>query len=88
MVDAEEALGSSVKGLSEQMKDVANKFQRRLAAAKKLNAGKILELSDLIFLRFNEDSDAIFAKNIEEIIGKELAINVDRGKGISHSDLR
>lgn len=86
--DTEEALGISVKGLSEQIKDVANKFQRRLAAARKLNAGKVLELSDLIFLRFNEDSSAIFAKNIEEVIGKELAINVDECEGISHSVLR
>ena len=86
--DTEEALGISVKGLSEQIKGVANKFQRRLAAARRLNAGKVLELSDLIFLRFNEDSSAIFAKNIEEVIGKELAINVDECEGISHSVLR
>ena len=77
---AEVALGGK-KNKDERSKP--SHFERRLAATRDLDAGHVLSVSDLLFLRFSPNTEAILAEDTHDVIGKTLATPVAAGESIS-----
>jgi N,N'-diacetyllegionaminate synthase len=64
-----------------------SQFERRLAAAKNLDAGHVLSISDFLFLRFPHEIDAIPAEDTKSVVGRTLKTGLATGEGISWHDL-
>lgn len=80
---AEEAMGHSHKKKNETLKSHAFRFERRLATARDFDAGHMLVLSDLLFLRFLPEIDAIPAHETEKVLGRKLKMKLSAGQGIN-----
>lgn len=79
----EKLLGSKKKELLECEKDTYIAARRSLVFSKDLQAGTIIQESDLIALRPLKE---IKAENINEFLGKKLKINVNKDKFIEEKD--
>ena len=84
---AETAMGHADKQMDEALRGQARRFERRLAALKDFDAGHVLAASDLLFIRFATEIDAIPAHETEKAVGKTLKVKLSAGQGISWQDL-
>lgn len=85
---ADIALGFGQKCDDADVREASNKFQRRLAAARDLPENVPLQPSDLLYLRFNPDSNAIAAQYAGSILGRSLLKSVSEGEAITMENLR
>jgi len=85
---AEVALGLPQKIIDTKLQIQSQKFQRCIAAAANLEAGHILTLNDLLFMRFTNQNAAVSATETNKVIGKTLIHPIKEKHPIGWQDIQ
>lgn len=84
---AERAMGSAHSLGRPHLSSQANRFGRKLAAARTLCKGHQICLSDLLFMRFNPEEEFIKSNEFNQAVGKVTKRKIDAFQGLNWSDL-
>lgn len=79
---AEIAMGRPGKPVDPVIADQEKNFERRLAAAQDLDAGHIIGIDDILFMRFPKNVDAIASNKTENVINKKINRPIRTGQAI------
>ena len=84
---AETAMGQADKTVDDVIFEQAQQFERRLAAAHDLPAGHVLTTDDLLFLRFSQNSDAIYSYEASSVLNRQTNKSISAGQPIEWQNL-
>ena len=80
--EAEIAMGQTDKIVDDLIIEHAQKFERRLAAAHDLPAGHVLNIDDLLFMRFSKNVDAISSCETDAVVNRQINKSIAAGQSI------
>ena len=84
---AETAMGQADKTVDDVIVEQAQQFERRLAAAHDLPAGHVITIDDLLFLRFSQNSDAIYSHEASSVVNRQINKSISAGQPIEWQNL-
>ena len=86
--DTEKALGTSTKEILDVEEELYEKARRAIHATRNLRAGETITENDIKILRPGKNESGISPKFYDDLLGVELAHDVEKGEGIHWEDIQ